>query len=726
MNTHRQTAFALPAMLVLFVTAAGTAYAADGEVVFGTEGWNQTTREAKYEEFHEYPRGPFIESFLLTDDLAKGRYTVVGVHGLMNDQATDVTYRKPRWTAGVEYRRTPHNFSFLAATPYTESARGVLVLPDTLQRRVQENPANQATNTLLDLTRNAHHTQLGFRTDRLTGRVKGRFSQGLQLDLRGTRRQRDGTKAYGGSFGFNNAVEITEPIHQTMLQGEARVSYVKRHVSLEARGGAEAFMNDADALVFDNPRRYTDSPTLGSSRGRTDLYPENRTLRGTLQAGVQLPHRTALTAVVGVSDIRQDDKWLPFTINRAILQPDTFPLPGTSTNAKATVLTSDVRLTGSPLRLVSGTLRFRRYDYDNKTKQYVIPGQVAYDQTWQPAAVETHPTGYINTVYGADVDVKPTSRVTLFGTAEHIRRERTFREVAADEEWAFEGKARVRPREGIDLEGRYRQGDRKLDHFEEEDYQNDAGVFVEQPTLRRFDVGDRQQRQARGSVGWIPNDRLQISAVYEWLRNKYENEDLPGIDAPLVPDTTETQLGLLDETRRNISADASYQFSPRIEVGASYGWTQVYTNQRSRESNSASVRLDDSTTWQARLKDWFTYATGHVGWSAIPNRLSILGTYTFERSPGVYHLTNYRNTAIDLPTTKYQRQIAGGEAWYTFNPGTSIGARYSWEEFVADDFAMEDVPLLFPTTGTSNAIFLGDSINDYHAHLVALLVRKSF
>jgi putative beta-barrel porin MtrB/PioB len=724
MNSHRHTRWALPAMLVLLVTAAGAAYAADGEVTFGTQWWDQTTREAKYEEFRDIPNGPFLESFVLMDNLAKGRYTVIGVDALQDDQATSVTYRKPRWTAGLEYTRTPHNFSFLAITPYTEVAPGVLTLPDTLQRRVQENPSNQATNTLLDLTRNGHHTPLGFRTDRTVARLKARLSPGVQFDLRGMRRQRDGTKAYGGSFGFGNVVEITEPIHQTMMLGEARVSYVRKRVSLEARGGAESFMNDVDALVFDNPRRYTDSPTAGSSRGRIDLYPENRTLRGSLQAGIQLPKRTALTAFVGLSEIRQDDRWLPLTVNSAIV--DTFPLPGTNTDGKARVLTTDVRLTGAPHRYVSGTLRFRRYDYDNQTEEHVIPAQIAYDQSVQANPVETDPVGFVNTTYGADVDLRPMSRVVLSGTAEHIRRERTFREVAQDEEWAFQGKARVHPREGLEVEGLYRHGDRELDHFEEEDYQNAGGAFIEQPSLRRYDVGDRQQRKARGLVGWMPNDRFQVSAAYEWLRNKYEDRELPGIDSPLEPDTSETQLGLLDETRRNISADASFQLTPRVGLSAGYGWTQVYTNQRSRESSSSVLRLDDSTAWQARLKDWFTYATGRVTWSAVPNKISVIGSYEFERSPGVYNLNNFRRTSINLPGTKYERQIAGAETWYTFNEGTAVGARYAYEEFKVDDFSTENVPLVFPVTGSSNAIFLGDSIHDYHAHLVALLVRKSF
>jgi MtrB/PioB family decaheme-associated outer membrane protein len=726
MNSHRHARWALPALLLLLLPAARSALAADGEVTFGSQWWDQTAREAKYEEFRAIPNGPFLESFVVRDTLRNGRYALIGTDALQNDQATTLLYRRPTWNAGVEYSRTPHNFSFIARTPYTEISPGVLTLPDTLQRRVQEDPAGQATNTLLDMTRNGHKIPLGFRTDHTVARVRGRISPGLQLDVRGSRRQRQGTKAYGGSFGFSNAVEITEPIHQTISQGEARLSYVHRRVTLEALGGVDAFENDVDALVFDNPRRYTDSPTLGSSQGRTDLYPDNNTIRGSLKAGIQLPHRTALTGYLGLSRITQNDRWLPMTINAAILQPDTFPLPGTSTHGKVNVLTGDLRLTGSPSRYVTGTLRYRRWDYDNKTQQFVMPGLVAYDQTWQPGAIETDPVGFKNTTYGADVSLIPDSRVLLSGTAEHIRRDRTFREVARDDEWAFEGKARVRPRSGIEAEAKYRRGDRKLDHFEEADYQNGVGVFVEQPTLRRFDVADRQQEQARGQIGWSPNDRFQISGVYEYLRNKYEDPDLPGIGSPLNPDTSETQLGLLDEARRNISADASYQLTDRVELSGGYGWTQVYTNQRSRESNSALVRLDDSTTWQARVKDWFVYANAAVTWRAIPDRISVVGTYEFERSPGVYHLTNFRGNALDLPTTKYRRQNVGAEAWYTLDPGASLGVRWAWEEFSVTDFSTEDVPLVFPTVGASNAIFLGDSIKDYRAHLVALMMRKTF
>jgi MtrB/PioB family decaheme-associated outer membrane protein len=702
----------------------GVAFAAEGDVTFGTQWWDQTAREAKFQEFLDVPNGPLIDSFVLLEEFWKGHYAIVGVDVLQNDQSTAALYRRPRWTASLQYTRMPHNLSFIARSPYTEEARGTLALPDSLQRMNQEN-SGAYTSTMTDLLRNAPRVPLGFRTDLSRARLKGRVAGGIRLEVRGARRQREGTKAFGGSFGFNNAVEITEPIHQTMVQGEARASYVRKRVALEISGGVDAFENEVDALTFDNPRRYTDSPASASSRGRTDLYPDNRTLRGSMQAGIQLPRRTSLTAFVGLSEITQKDRWLRLTINSAILQPDSFPLPGTNTDGKAVVLTQDYRVTAAPLSHVSGTLRFRRHQYDNNTPRHVLPGQVAYDQSWQPGAVTTHPIGFTNTIFGADVDFTPTQRVSLSGTAEHVRRARTFREVARDDEWVLGARARLRPRAGLELEARYGHGDRKLDHFEEADYQNAAGNFIEQPTLRRFDVGDRQRESARGSIGWSPDDRVQISAGYGYGRDEYQARSLPPLDATYDPDTSETQLGLLDQVRRDISGDATFRLTDRLTLSGGYGWVQVYSNQRSRESGVTLARTD-STTWQARIREEFVYASGSITWQPVLDRLSVVGTYEYDHSPGVTRLRNFRGTAVDLPATDYLRQGVGAEAWYQVDDGTSFGLRWAWEEFSARDYATEDVPLVFPLTGSSTAIFLGDSIRDYRAHTVGLLLRRAF
>jgi len=719
MKSHRSYQRALPAMLVLLFAAATPAHA-DGDATFGSQWWDQTTHEAKYQEFGDIPNGPYLQSFVLRDALWHGQYALVGSNALRADQSTALTYRAPRWTASIEYTQTPHNFSFISVSPYQKTAIGTLSLPDTLQKTIQDGPASAYASIMTDALKAAGRTPLGFRTDLSKARLRGRLAKGLEFDLRGVRRQRNGTKAYGGSFGFSSAVEITEPINQTMAEGEARLSYYKDRVTLEAIGGVSAFQNNVDALIWDNPRRLTDSPTAGAGAGRIDLYPDNRTVRGSLNAGIQFKRRTSFNAAVGVSQTIQDDKWLPFTINSAILQPDTFGLPGTNTEGKAFVFTQDYRLTSQPTDKVGATLRYRRYEYDNRTEEHLFPGSVTYDQTWNGTDVTSHPLSNTVATYGADVTFRPIPKVTVTGLAEHTDRDRTHREVTSDGEDVLGVKVRVRPISNFEAKASYRAASREMDKFHEEDYQNGVGAFVEQPNLRRYDVGDRDQKQATGGFGWTPNDRLSLSFTGEFLRNEYKD------DAAINDFPNTTHLGLLDDVRRSASTDGSFQLSDRIDLSGGYGWGMIYTNQRSRESSSGTLVGADSTNWQARLKDWFTYATGTVEWRPVTDKVTVSTTYLFERSPGTFRLTNFKGTAADLPTTRYLREGLSNEVWYQVDASLSLGGYWAWEQYEVDDFANEKVPLLFPTTGSITALFLGDSSQDYRANRVGVAVRRSW
>lgn len=717
MKPHRTISRAYPAMLLLLCVAAGPAFA-DGEATFGTQWWDQTAREAKYQEFGDYPNGLYLESFLLRDELWGGRYAIVGTKALRNDQSTEGTYRRPRWTLSLGYGRTPHNFSFVTRTPYGVIAPGRLALPDTLQQANQNASNAGYTASMSNLMNSANREPLGFRTDLSKARLKARLGRGVSLDVKASRRQRNGDKAYGGSFGFSNVTEIMEPIRQVMNEGEAKLSYAHKRLALEAVAGMSAFHNRVDALEWDNPRRAVNSATAGSSVGALDLYPDNRTLRGGLSASLNLKHRTNLLAAVHVSETTQDDEWLPYTRNPAIVIADSIAIEGTNTEGKLRTFTQDYRITTRPSSYWSGTLRFRRNEMKNETETHRFGAQVAYDQSLQVGEVRSHPFGNTNTTFGGDVSVTPTARITLSGTAERVRVDRTFREIARTDEDVLAAKVRIRPRSGLELTGAYRRGDRSHDEFEYEDYQNEAGVFIEQPGLRRFDVADRVQNRATAGLGWSPTERVEVSGSFEYLRNEYGDEDLADADS--------TQFGLLDESRHSASVEALFHLSPKLDLSGGYGWGQIYTNQRSRQSSSAAISTSDNDNWQARLKDWFIYANGTLEWRPVPERWTFRGRYEFDRQPGIFRLTNGPGTAVDLPSTKYRRQSVGAEAWYRVDKHFEIGGRWMWEEFTVKDFAAEDIPYVFPLAGSTTAIFMGDSIRDYKAHQLGLAVRRSW
>jgi len=303
--------------------------------------------------------------------------------------------------------------------------------------------------------------------------------------------------------------------------------------------------------------------------------------------------------------------------------------------------------------------------------------------------------------------------VSLYGTAEIIKRERTFGEVVKDEEKAVQGKAVIRPVSGIQLMARVRHGSRELDKFELEDFENDAGTLVEQAGLRRFDIADRKQDQVDASLSWTRIERLVLTATVGYLENDYEK----------------TALGLLDDVRRSASLDATLNASDRLDLTASIGWARSYTSQMSRRSPAANVVQTDSLTWQARLYDASISAIAGIEYTAVKDKLTLSTDFHFERSPSTYRLKGaglYPAPATDLPGTVYMRQGVNVEAMYTVQKNLQFGARWAWDQFDASDFATQDIPLLFPLVGASNAIFLGDNVLNYRANAVAFMVKRTF
>jgi MtrB/PioB family decaheme-associated outer membrane protein len=702
------------------VAAWSASAGADGSFTAGTGWWDQTAPEAKYQEFSEPPNGPFIESFLYRDWIREGHFVLRGTHVLRSDEAIGGGYHKARWGLDLDYSQIPHNPSFDSRTAYGHLEPGIQVLPDSLQAANQASAADSAAyvSRMVDYLSTARPIHLGLRTDLLDSRLRGRPGEGVSFELRGTRRDRSGQKAYGGSFGFGNIVETIEPIRQTMWDGMGRVSYTHQRVTVEANGGYSAFENDNSVLRWDNPRRATDA--VGNPKaGQIDLYPDNQTWRAGGQVAIQLPSRTTFTGSFQWSEVTQDDAWLPYTINTAVFDSlSANPLPGTSTNAKADVLLLDGRLTTHPMPNLGGTLRYHLHKYDNKTPTWMFSGQALYDGAWNGTDVTAHPFGNEQTVYGLDLDWNPIRQVGLFGTYEYTKREHTFREVPEDKENAFEGKVKVKPRSWLSGDVRYRHGKRETEEFDEAEYQM-AGVFVEQPDLRRYDVSNRDQDLIESSVSYTGLEKLTLSLNYGYLRNNYKDSG----------------LGLQDDLRRSAGIDATLSPTDRIDLTGSLGWSRIHSSQLSRYSPTGTLATSPSSNWRARITDEIVTALADAQFRVVPDRLALLASYWYERSPGTFDLSGLEGTpqaAQDLPAILYLRQGVGAGAVYSLQENFDVGARWAWEEFDANDFATQGISLLEATPRTSPtgspafALFLADNTLDYHANAVAVYLTRRF
>lgn len=686
---------------------------ADGYITAGTEGWYQSAPEAKYQEFREVPRGLFVESFLWRDRFWKGNLNVYGSNLIRSDENIGGVYRRPRWHFDLDYRETPHNISFITRTGYAFASPGVQLLPDSLQARNQANAAGY-TARMQDYLNHADKIPLGINTNVITSHLGGRAGNGLSFQVTGSRRDRDGGKPYGGSFGFSNAVEVVEPIRQHMNEGTGLLSYRKNRLTAEANVNYSSFQNDISTLLWDNPRTLTDQ--VGTpNHGALDLYPDNQAWHAGGEISLVLPRRSVLNLSANYGQATQNDKWLPMTTNTAPGVADSVaahPLPGTSTDAKANITNYDARLITHPVGQFSGVLRFYDHKYDNKTKVYEFAGQVPYDGSWSGTPVENEAFGNEQRVYGADVDWNPITKIGMTGTYDHTDRFHMDREIPKDHEDAYQGMVRIRPHTAWELDAKYRHGVRWSHDF-------DLAVYdsAEQANLRRYDVAPRTQNLADGTLSWSGIEKLTLAATVEYLRNEYTAVESAGVNLT---------MGLQDELRKSGTLTATLELTSRIDMSGSFGIARMYSNQLSRQSSGAALSTNPSDNWRARLYDDIYTFDGSTTWHAKPDKLDFIGTYFYDRSPGVFRLTNATSTAQDLPTTDYKRQGVGIEGDYKLDEQTQFGARWQWEQYDVTDFATEDIPLIFPTTGATTAIFLGDSSLDYRANAVSAFVRRSW
>ena len=717
MSVHRRVAVWLLAAAAFAVSAPSTW--ATGEVTFGTQKWDQSAPEAKYQEFVDYPQGSFLYSLMLIQGQGRNQIQIMSTNAFQKDQQTSFL-----WTSGTRFRfdlvygQIPHNFSQVARTSYTEIEPGKLVLDDAIRQTNQSNPGGY-TNTMRDYLEASPNIPLTHRTDRYGARARVRPATGWILDGSVVQQKKSGNKAYGGAFGFNSAIEIWEPIQHRTTDAQIYADYKKNDFTFRVAGGISIFENMINDLVWDNPKRFTDTTATpgyiqgdASARGQLDLYPDNQAYYGNLALGYRLPSRTAITGALGVKFFRQDDDWLPYTINSALTEPNdpTNALPGTRTDGKAAAITGDLRLATRVLDPVGANVRFRYHDYDNETPEFDFPGYVRMDQVWEAIPLTSHPYGHKTAKLSGDLNVRPVSRLRLEGGGEWILRERTHREVPKDQEVAAFARADLRITNSLSVDGRYRYGNRTQDEFHISEYQNPDSSFHEQPGLRRYDVANRRQQLGEAKVSYLFNQNTTAAARYQYGRNKYPDSD----------------LGLQDDEMHLIGLDLTWLPEERVDFLGGGGWSQRDALQESRTSGG-SISTNPADNWTALLRDRNWYAYVGMEWDMVPDVWTFELDYEFSWARGEYLLSNPGDTAEDMPATQYIRHLAMFNLEYAVWRDTELGVRYFYDNYKVTDFANQGIPLINPAIGGSaNSIFLADNSLPYTAHRAALYLTRTF
>ena len=496
--------------------------------------------DARFQRYRDLRDGAFLENFRYSRDTTNWLFDAKLTHVGYRDQQYQASFNQfGKVKAWFEWNQVPLFYSLDTRTPYVEEAPGTLRIDDTVQR----------AGSLAVVAPNAFQFDARQRRDIAKFGLSATPAKNLDLSAAVSTTRRKGQMPWAATFGFSNAVEVAAPIDQRTTDLNAGAEWGNDRGSVRLQYDGSWFNNEVQTLVWDNPLRTVDSPTAGSSQGRMALWP-NSTLNAVSVTGTaRLPWRSRATAYVSVGSWNQDQELLPFTINSAL---PVIPLDRDTADASALVTALNFAFTSRPVNRVWFNVRYRRYDFDNRTPEFLVTDSVAYDQTLQPLLLEgTTAFGYVRHWLDADASYNLTPFVALRAGYGWEDVERTFRFAEHTTEHTVRASIDSTGNNYMSIRGVYEHGARTGRGFDEEALDE----IGEQIALRQFDISDRNR------------DRLSVIAQVTPIAELGINGQV-GVGRDERPDA---YFGLKDAQTRFYTSDSTLRRAISYRVGSRGG-----------------------------------------------------------------------------------------------------------------------------------------------------------
>lgn len=587
-----------------------------GSVDYGGRWTHLDGDGARYERYRDMGDGVFLDSARLSTQQGGWQLDFAPDHmGRRDQRYAGSAIRPGQFKVWGVWDQIPMLMSRTTRTLFAVTAPDELQIENTIQSQVFTQPSYLATALQL-----ARTFELSSRRHLFEGGAEYIAKSGLTLSTNVRRINRDGAIPFGGSFGHGQVVETMAPVEHNLTDVESSAEYVRGN--LLARGGYTGswFHNENTSLTFDNPFRVADS-TSGGMRGRTSLAPSNSLIGVNGLLSYRLPRRSRVSISGSLGSLRDADApLLPFTINAAVISP---PLDRTETEGHAKTSSMNLSFTSRPLSTVGVDLRFRTYDYDNRTPEFLVTQRVAYDNgvsnVTNTALQRSEPFGVKRSAFDADVRFNPMRALSGGLGFSHTAEERTHR--------IFEEMTENTYRVLVDSVGnRWFTLRSKYEHSERRG-EGDAAVIAaeltaigEQPGMRHFDIASRDRDRVTLTGGVVPFNTVSFNASFAAGKDDY----------------LETLFGLLDNHHRVYSAGVEYAPSEYAAAGLSYSFERYTSLSRSRQASNTAEFNNPARNWTANTLDRAHSIIAHGEILQFRQHLDVMLFADYNRANGLY------------------------------------------------------------------------------------------
>lgn len=507
------------------------------------------------------------------------------------------------------------------------------------------------------------------------------------------------------------------------------------------------FSNKIGELTWDNPLLLTGQDNLpgGSPLNRLDLSPDSNSHNLTLTGGMSdLPLNSKVTATLSRDLITQDDRFLPYTVNTAVLDDAgavaaNLALPANDLDGDVTTTLFNLLLNSKPTDQLAVNLKYNYYDYKNDSRKITWDGFVGVGETtwydWDGTAgglgvfkgnpYTNRVPEYTRTRGGAEASYKINRMFTVKGDYNYEGYDRNEDRNADTKEDIFGGSVQVKPSDWAMLRLGYHYADRDLDSA----YTSHIGTADEWDELRMFDQSERKRDIYDAYLSLEPMDRLSLGFSLNYKDDDYDTN----------------YYGLQEGKGYMAGVDATYMLSDSVSISAYYSRDDYETKQKNRTKTDATntAALDftiEENDFNTKLDDTTDTVGMNVVVKLIPDTLTMSLGADYSKAKGKIDTTNpdflagtttSGATAYAWPELKTETTELKANLNYQMTPQLLAGLHYLYRRFQMDDFATDNLQAYGNATDTqgnslSHYIFMDANYSDYEAHLVAATLKYSF
>lgn len=708
-----------------------------------------------------------------------------------------------KWSLGMSYDTLRHNFNegtllldgaggnrltvdgsvqtTLQASEQTRQERGGLALVDT----TGEDATQQGI--VRGLLANKDETSFGLDRRNSAAEFSYNVTPDVKAWVKARQEVREGSRQLGvgtyeryaqGAAGLTHTedqfvatgLEIAEPVNYRTKVLNAGAGVYKKGWLADLEYSLTDFDNGDASLIWANPFRSTDLGAKSATgtnnnaydrgrfvNGQLSLPPSSRTHDVSASGSVELPLHGRLSGSIGYGVTTQNDRLLPYTLNTGIAGiggapanvTDVAALPVARFDGEIRTVTQSYALNFRPAEKLGASVKYRYYDYDNRSEKILFPGYAAYGESyWRTAknapgvgtaaSVQNETASYTRQTASVGADYGLFSHLTVDAEAFLDSYDHREQRVAGSNESGVGAGFHYRPSSLLGMHGSFKTAHRRVNGYKT----GNTALNPEAVGLANFNWAERARNKADLRADVSLRDNLTVGLAGQYQNDKY---------------AAGKRFGFKSQRTLAGSLDASYEHSEKLTLSAS--WTRegrksgIDNGAKDDAFNVAGSSLDDGFTtdnfnpfnyWNTDI----TEKTDTVGfetlWRPSGEKVDVNFDYSYSESRTKFDTSNPNADAAVAAGYSSGAKLANAAAnvWptvvgrlhelrtgcgYKVNKDMKVGLSYLFSWYKLRDFANVDAYQAGLTPeNTTKYVMTGANKSTYEAHLLSAYMSYKF